>query len=403
MELSFRETSMGSKHKISRIISFDAQSQNVSQTSTNDDYVEGRFPRSPKRSRINSSSDYLLLTPSKSSKDGFEPSSITPTRNQCRTNDKSQCSGDRFIPNRAQMHMDLCRASVESAEKYRLAAIDQEATGQRSNIENRDPSQEHRLKKEEVTPLQAEFRNRMRDALLNFNSCGTPFKKAATNISTPTSAIDQSQSHRNTSGNSESTTNLVYSDISGIEETFQDLGSKAFDHRARMLSFRYVSSSPKEQVQQNPSTPYADLSPTKNQVKLPRSSWLNNVDPFSHDHLHVLQRSSQSSHLHHTSDLGLVSAKKLVGRKINPAPTRILDAPELVDDYYLNLLSWGRDNILAVALGQCVYLWNAASGQINHLLTLTGSDDYVTSVQWCDIERNSNYIAVGTNHGPVQV
>ena len=36
-------------------------------------------------------------------------------------------------------------------------------------------------------------------------------------------------------------------------------------------------------------------------------------------------------------------------------PNRILDAPELLDDYYLNLLSWNDSNIIAVALSQTVY------------------------------------------------
>jgi hypothetical protein len=41
------------------------------------------------------------------------------------------------------------------------------------------------------------------------------------------------------------------------------------------------------------------------------------------------------------------SPEKLL-RKV-PAPLRILDAPDIVDDYYLNLISW-KDNILAVSL-----------------------------------------------------
>lgn len=38
-------------------------------------------------------------------------------------------------------------------------------------------------------------------------------------------------------------------------------------------------------------------------------------------------------------------------RQIPTAPERILDAPELVDDYYLNLLDWSSTNVVAVALG----------------------------------------------------
>lgn len=46
-------------------------------------------------------------------------------------------------------------------------------------------------------------------------------------------------------------------------------------------------------------------------------------------------------------------------RYIPHAPDRILDAPDIVDDYYLNLMDWSSGNVLAVALGAHVYLWNA--------------------------------------------
>ena len=42
----------------------------------------------------------------------------------------------------------------------------------------------------------------------------------------------------------------------------------------------------------------------------------------------------------YTSNSAGVKAKKTF-RQIPSAPERILDAPELVDDYYLNLLDWG--------------------------------------------------------------
>ena len=37
-----------------------------------------------------------------------------------------------------------------------------------------------------------------------------------------------------------------------------------------------------------------------------------------------------------------------MNRKIPEEPERILDAPQLIDDYYLNLLDWGNQNILSV-------------------------------------------------------
>lgn len=86
-------------------------------------------------------------------------------------------------------------------------------------------------------------------------------------------------------------------------------------------------------------------------------------------------------------------------RHIPSAPVRILDAPDLLDDYYLNLLSWGTNDVLAVALGQCVYLWNAKSGDITELCSLEGEQDYVSSVSWT---ASGTHLAVGTAGGETQ-
>ncbi|CAM9492048.1 unnamed protein product [Hapterophycus canaliculatus] len=86
-------------------------------------------------------------------------------------------------------------------------------------------------------------------------------------------------------------------------------------------------------------------------------------------------------------------------RHIPSAPVRILDAPDLLDDYYLNLLSWGSTDVLAVALGQCVYLWNAKSGDITELCSLEGEQDYVSSVSWT---ASGTHLAVGTAEGATQ-
>ena len=56
-------------------------------------------------------------------------------------------------------------------------------------------------------------------------------------------------------------------------------------------------------------------------------------------------------------DHNMIQEKTL--RCIPQFPEKILDAPDLVDDYYLNLLDWSQSNILAVCLAQTVYLWNA--------------------------------------------
>ena len=70
-----------------------------------------------------------------------------------------------------------------------------------------------------------------------------------------------------------------------------------------------------------------------------------------------------------------------------------------MDDYYLNLLHWGSNNVIAVALNQSVYPWHADSGKIDNLMTLEQSEDYVTSVQWGE----GNNLAVGLSGGVVEM
>ena len=51
-------------------------------------------------------------------------------------------------------------------------------------------------------------------------------------------------------------------------------------------------------------------------------------------------------------------------RKISKIPFKVLDAPELQDDFYLNLIDWSSQNVLSVGLGSCVYLWSACTSQV---------------------------------------
>eukprot|EP00180_Rhodochaete_pulchella_P000500 Plantae.Rhodophyta-Rhodochaete_pulchella.ctg13512.p1 GENE.Plantae.Rhodophyta-Rhodochaete_pulchella.ctg13512~~Plantae.Rhodophyta-Rhodochaete_pulchella.ctg13512.p1 ORF type:complete len:512 (-),score=39.28 Plantae.Rhodophyta-Rhodochaete_pulchella.ctg13512:1069-2397(-) len=87
-------------------------------------------------------------------------------------------------------------------------------------------------------------------------------------------------------------------------------------------------------------------------------------------------------------------------RYIPQAPEKILDAPDFLDDYYLNLLDWNQSNVLAVALGQIVYLWNASTGSIDQLCELSNPSDYITSVAWI---QDGNHLAVGTSTCDVQL
>ncbi|KAK4657983.1 substrate-specific activator of APC-dependent proteolysis [Podospora pseudocomata] len=85
-------------------------------------------------------------------------------------------------------------------------------------------------------------------------------------------------------------------------------------------------------------------------------------------------------------------------RAVSKVPYKVLDAPELADDFYLNLVDWGNANVLGVGLGSSVYMWNAQTSRVNKLCTL--EDDTVTSVSWI---QKGTHIAIGTGKGLVQI
>jgi cell division cycle protein 20 (cofactor of APC complex) len=86
-------------------------------------------------------------------------------------------------------------------------------------------------------------------------------------------------------------------------------------------------------------------------------------------------------------------------RKVQTAPERVLDAPGLLDDYYLNLLDWSSGNQVAIGLERNVYVWSAESGSVSCLLE-TAPDTYVSSVKW---SGDGAYVGVGLGSGEVQI
>jgi cell division cycle protein 20 (cofactor of APC complex) len=113
----------------------------------------------------------------------------------------------------------------------------------------------------------------------------------------------------------------------------------------------------------------------------------------------------------------VAEAARLARRRaqIPDAPYKHLYAPGMVNDFYLNLISWSADNLLAVALEGQVYVWNPLTSGVQ-LLVDDGSedDDYlrtsreiatpiVTSISWCKQPGRTHHLAVGYDNGRVQV
>ncbi|CAN0921170.1 Cell division cycle 20.5, cofactor of APC complex [Linum grandiflorum] len=98
--------------------------------------------------------------------------------------------------------------------------------------------------------------------------------------------------------------------------------------------------------------------------------------PPSTDALELIPRS------HTCSDYSKPAAYK-PRRRISRTPERELDIPGIENNFYFNVLDWGsNNNILAIALGCIVYLWDASDGSISELVTIDEELGPVTSVKW---------------------
>ena len=78
-------------------------------------------------------------------------------------------------------------------------------------------------------------------------------------------------------------------------------------------------------------------------------------------------------------------------RKISKTPFKVLDAPMLQDDYYLNVVDWSKDDSLAVGLGSSVFMWNFATNQINKVVEYHGQN-FTSGVSW---QKNGTLLTAG--------
>ena len=106
--------------------------------------------------------------------------------------------------------------------------------------------------------------------------------------------------------------------------------------------------------------------------------------------------------------LQYLSVQKNRGRIFPKAPERVLDAPDYVDDFYLKLIDWGACQLLAVALGASLYVWDPRSGQAQELFTIQRTvrnneckNLYISSIKW--IPSEDAVLAVGISDGRIEL
>lgn len=98
--------------------------------------------------------------------------------------------------------------------------------------------------------------------------------------------------------------------------------------------------------------------------------------------------------------------------KIERQPVKVLEAPSLLDDYYLSLVAWSKTNMVAVGLEDTVYMFNFLSNGVKKHFTVPNSglsgvfgrdhdiNSYVCSLNFEDSGLN---LAVGDSLGQIHI
>ena len=89
-------------------------------------------------------------------------------------------------------------------------------------------------------------------------------------------------------------------------------------------------------------------------------------------------------------------------RVIPSTADKVLDAPDLLNDFYINPLDWSASNQLGVGLGPTVYLWTASTGAIGELCSLDEArGEYVSSLKF--VQEGGGYVAIGSSEKVVSL
>ncbi|ODM89259.1 Fizzy-related protein [Orchesella cincta] len=87
-------------------------------------------------------------------------------------------------------------------------------------------------------------------------------------------------------------------------------------------------------------------------------------------------------------------------RRIPKTPYKVLDAPDLADDFYLNLLDWSSQDVVGIGLGTHVYMWSAVNSEVTSLVDMQEFRDRPTSIKW---NEKGDLLAIGSHEGCIRI
>ncbi|KAI5964725.1 CDH1 [Candida pseudojiufengensis] len=286
---------------------------------------------------------------------------ITASSSPPRKRNNNTIFSDRYIPNRT--------------------GVDLQAAFSLTNEEILPDLRSNRNADNEIEIRREEEANRTFSTVLKAELFGDNVPMATANLSNSSNSSNNIN-HRNTSSrpntgvagtpprSSNSIPNSLYSTSSSIQQAGSNNSISTYDSDD-------VTSTPRRKTNL-----FTYQSPKKSR-------------PISRD---LQQELYSLSPVRQESQKLLLSPQKKP-RNIAKVPYRVLDAPELSDDFYLNLVDWGQQDVLAVGLGDSVYLWDGSTQSVDRLCNLTNKDK-VTSLNWIG---TGTHLAIGTSKGLVEI
>lgn len=125
---------------------------------------------------------------------------------------------------------------------------------------------------------------------------------------------------------------------------------------------------------------------------------LSNVKILSYQHKPVRQdpHLNELKVLYSSNRDGKATARPC--RHLPQSATKVLDAPGILDDFYSHPVDWSSQNVVAVALADMVFLFDASTGNTKKLLQVSRGS--VTTLRWTE---SGGHLSIGSSCGEVQI
>lgn len=96
----------------------------------------------------------------------------------------------------------------------------------------------------------------------------------------------------------------------------------------------------------------------------------------------------------------MISSQPKMRGPVKNQPYKVLDAPCLRDDFYLNLVDWSDNDNIGVGLQTSLYVWSGCTSKVKKIYESSSLTNYICSVSFM---RHTPKVCAGFTDGVVKV